>query len=301
MNLRSQRPSGLPRRSPQWAKAGFTLIELLVVIAIIAILAAMLLPALGKAKYRTKVTNCTSNYKQWGVMANMYAGDCKDELPGTAFCTPGGAGNPWDVNGNFIPAVANYGLTVPMWFCPVRAAETAAQYAAARTALGREMTSVADLNAYLQFFGTNPDLSQALVVMNHNLWVQRRVVSTTPFGSVVMGNPIPNPALTTANTDPALYGWPAKTTDRAAAHVPFISDACFAGYGTTPSVNTDNINITFANNPGVAPAKKSSGHVYGGSLGGLSVNLAFADGHVESRKKQKMQGVYKAADAGWFY
>jgi prepilin-type N-terminal cleavage/methylation domain-containing protein len=140
--------------------SAFTLIELLVVIAIIAILAALLLPALAQAKNKAKDIACINNLKQIDLGLRIWASDQGDKYPWQVSTTAGGSMGSADWADNFRVAATEL-VAVKLLICPTDAAKILNRAATNWTSLR------GDLNiSYFVGTGTNfSNLDKTIVVL----------------------------------------------------------------------------------------------------------------------------------------
>jgi prepilin-type N-terminal cleavage/methylation domain-containing protein/prepilin-type processing-associated H-X9-DG protein len=260
-----------PRSSPR----GFTLTELLVVVAIIAVLLGLLLPALAYSRFRSKVTVCSNNYRQWGVAVALYASDDgKGRLP--SFALPEdrmvqySSVEPWFVAHEMITNMAPHGVNVPMWFCPTRDRRLQMNQDNFRRRTGRPMSTSADL---VEEFAVGQ--KAAFAIPDLFWWVPRRLGdSSLEF---------PDPKLLKTRVPEA---WPSRLDDPTISTLPILSDWTMGEWDDAHTT----IQIT------------GGGHAWPSIVGPVkSSNSGFADGHVETRTRDRLQWQAEARGRLYMY
>jgi prepilin-type N-terminal cleavage/methylation domain-containing protein/prepilin-type processing-associated H-X9-DG protein len=259
-------------------RAGFTLIELLVVIAIIAILAAMLLPALNRAKLRAVAAQCMSNNKQLDLAWLMYAGDNSDHLAINCDTRAGP------------PPLSYLYKGSPSWITCAGAAGGSQPFDWSLSTENTNLLYLIDdryslLGSYL---GRSAKVMQCPAA-NYVSPVQRKAGWSARSHSVVMNGAVGDGykfGVSYVTWTGAPFGWPSfyfgkKSTD---FHSPGPSDV-WVFSDEHPDSLDDNI-FYCANNTAVSAMGSGNITEIPGVQHGGACGIAFADGHAEIHKWQ---------------
>jgi hypothetical protein len=161
--------------------------------------------------------------------------------------------NPWDVSVDMVPALAKYGLTAPMWFCPIRTREYQEANDWFRRTHNREIRSIEDLRDYFGYMFGN------FAMIQHSWWVPRPAGG--PDSTLLLPSNNSGWCLTT-------NGWPTRLSDQNAVEQPILTDALMQE-GRVPDATA-----AFG---GHATSAGTSWHIMGKNP--RSLNRAYADGH----------------------
>jgi prepilin-type N-terminal cleavage/methylation domain-containing protein len=243
-------------------RRAFTLIELLVVIAIIAILAAMLLPALAAAKEKATRTACKSNLHQIGLGLQMYANENRDKLPYTA---TGNGDWMWDLFADHADLLAAACGNKKILYCPGNG--------------GHYKLDPEEFDRWWNFNG--PPVTRRVT---HYGWMFKR--ANVPDTAISAG---PNTVqdgkhfLTTYNTTNV-------STSELVVDVNITTTPTSGDFVGVPSTTTGV--------PTFDGFHKSSHINKRTSLGG---NILFLDSHIEWRKIQEMKARYQSTSSPYFW